>query len=115
MFLHLVGSACHVVHFSASRPRNINGLFSIIGWARCGFHKKCRTHYTELVFLHSLEYVSHVVHSDASGARNVVELFFMLGGGGGAVSLRVCREMLRRSCVFVSGGIYGSLSALRHV
>jgi hypothetical protein len=82
MFLHLVGSTCHVVHFSASRPRNINGLFSIIGWARCGFHKKCRTRYTEIVFLHSVEYVSHVVHSDASGARNVVELFFMLGGGG---------------------------------
>jgi hypothetical protein len=69
MFLHLVGSTCHVVHFGATKPQNIYTLFFILGWAQCGFHRKSvGTRYTELVFLHPMESVSHVEHSDAPGA-----------------------------------------------
>jgi hypothetical protein len=67
--LHLVGSACHVVHSSASLVRNVDTLFFIPGWDRYGFHKKhVGTRYVELAFLHPVESVGHVVHSDASGA-----------------------------------------------
>jgi hypothetical protein len=51
VFLHPVGSAGHVVYFSASRVRNIDALFFILGWAQCCIHKKrTETHYVELLF-----------------------------------------------------------------
>jgi hypothetical protein len=54
VFLYLVGSVSHVVHFSVSGPRNINTLFFMHGCARCGFLKKCiATCYAELLFLRS--------------------------------------------------------------
>jgi hypothetical protein len=46
------GSAGHVVHFGASRARNIDTQF-FLGWAQCGSHQKnATTHHAELVFLH---------------------------------------------------------------
>jgi hypothetical protein len=69
VFLHLVGSVGHVVHYSAFGARNIDALFFILRWAQCGLHKNCvRTRYTKLVFLHQVGSAGHVVHSYVSRA-----------------------------------------------
>jgi hypothetical protein len=46
VFLHPVGSACHVVNSGASEVRNINALFFMLRWDRYGFDKKHAGHVT---------------------------------------------------------------------
>jgi hypothetical protein len=68
VFLHLVQFVCHVLHSGASGARNIDALFFIFRWARCGSPKKRTwTSYAALAFLHQVQSVGHIVHSSASG------------------------------------------------
>jgi hypothetical protein len=69
VFLQPMHSLGHVVHFCASRARNFDAQFFMLGWAWYDFHKMCvGTCYAELVFLHPVRSVGDVVHSCASRA-----------------------------------------------
>jgi hypothetical protein len=78
VFLHLVRSVGHVLHFGLSVARNVNTLFFVLRWALCSFHKnRGGTCFTEIMFLHPVGYAGHVVHSVAPGARNIDALLFL--------------------------------------
>jgi hypothetical protein len=69
LYLHLAGSAGHVVHFSAFGERIIDTIFFNVRKGQYEFDKKrFRTRYAELLFSHLVGSVGHVVHSDASNA-----------------------------------------------
>jgi hypothetical protein len=68
VFLHLVATTDHIVHFVASRARNVDTLFFMLGWDWYRFEKKhAGTSYDELVFLHPVGSTDHVVPSGAFG------------------------------------------------
>jgi hypothetical protein len=116
VFLHTTRSAGHIVHSSASEVQNINVLFFMAGWARCGFHKKrVGAQYAKLVFLTPMGSAGQLVLSQSSGAQNNDALFFML---------RWARCSFHKKCVvthnaklvfFASGGICRPRSAFQCV
>jgi hypothetical protein len=69
----------HLVPSGSSGARNVDSLFSMLGWARSSFHKKhTGTRYVELMFLHPVGSAAHVVHFGVSGQRKVDALVFIL-------------------------------------
>jgi hypothetical protein len=111
IFLHPVGSACLIVHSGASGARNVDALFFLLGWAQCGFHKKCiKIYYTELMFLYLVGFAGHVVDSGAFEHETSTD-FFHARIGPVRIRQKAHWDTLCRTCIFVTGGICGSHSA----
>jgi hypothetical protein len=71
VFLRLVGSVGHVVHFSASRVRNTDALFFMLGLDWYGFHKNhVTTRYAKRVFLRPVGSAGHVVHAGMDSTKS---------------------------------------------
>jgi hypothetical protein len=109
VFLHPMGSAGQVVHSAKSGRETSTHYFLCSGGLGAVLLKSVPGHVTpNLCFC--IRWDQRVtVHSTASGAQNIEALFFMLGCPWCSF------QKLRRTCVFVSGGIYGSCSALRYI
>jgi hypothetical protein len=95
VFLHPVGSLGHVVHFSASRARDVDALFFMPGWARCGFHRKrARTRYVEVEFC--IQWDLRVTKCIPVGPGHELSThYFLCSGGPGAVSIKSTPDTLR--------------------
>jgi hypothetical protein len=82
-----------------NRTGNVDALFFMLGWTRCGLHKKCAgIHYTKFVIFHLVRSMGHIVHYGASGPRNVDGLFFMLGGPSAVSRKSATRHVIPNLC-----------------
>jgi hypothetical protein len=68
------------VHPGAYGARSVDTLFFMLGWIRCGFHKKRVRNMLRCTCVFAFDRIcGHLLPSGASGPRNVDALFFMLG------------------------------------
>jgi hypothetical protein len=110
---HPAASAGHVVHSHASGERSVNTLFFMLGWARCGFHKKSvETRYAELVFFISGFCGPPSAFRCVRGMKRRCTIFYA------RVELvrllqKACRDTLHQTCVVASSWIYESCSAFQ--
>jgi hypothetical protein len=125
LFAHPAGSVAQVVHSDASGAQNVDTPFFlciwgvkhrrtifILRWDQHGFdRKRIGRCYTELVFLHPIGSAGHVVHSGTSGHETSTHYFSCSGETGTDATIMAPRHVTL-NCVFASGGICGSRSAL---
>jgi hypothetical protein len=100
VFLHPMGSAGQVVHSAKSVRETSTHYFLCSGGPG--------------MVLHPVGSAGHIVHYVASVCETSTH-YFSYSGGPGAVSKKVHRDTLCRTCVFISGVICGSRSALRYI
>jgi hypothetical protein len=79
VFLHPTGMSCSA--FRCVRARNVDALFFMLGWTRCGSNKKHTGRcYGELVFLYPVQPACHIVRSGHETSTH----YFSCSGGLGA-------------------------------
>jgi hypothetical protein len=111
VFFHLVGYAGHVVHSSAYGSRNVDALFFMLGRDRYESHKSTLEHTTPTMCFPSCGICgSHSAFRCIRGAKHQHTIFHARVGPI-RIRQKVLHDMLCRTCVSASDGIYGSHSA----
>jgi hypothetical protein len=102
VFLHLVGSVSHIVHSGGIGAQNVDTLFSCLGGTGMDSTKIAPEH---IMLTHVLLHV---------GAKHRCTLF-LAQVGLVRIAQKMCRNTLRKICVFASSWICGSPSAFQGV
>jgi hypothetical protein len=90
------------VHSDTSKAPNVDALFFMLSWTRCGSHKKCTgTGYPEVVVLHPVETMGHVVHSGAFSHETLMRYFSYSGGLGLVYIKSTPRHVTLNVCFFI--------------
>jgi hypothetical protein len=100
LFFSTSGGICESLSaFWCVRGSKCRLTFSMLGWARCGFHKKhTRTRYVELMFLHPVGSAGHLVHFGACGPRKVDAIVFIVGWASIDSTRSAPQHLMRNLC-----------------